>query len=50
MKEYGELLILAGQSEFPAAFISAVWAYAQSLQDLDQNQEPAADPLAKGFP
>lgn len=50
MKEYDELLVLAAQNDLPSAFISAVWAYARSLQAPDQTQEPAADPPAKGFP
>lgn len=50
MKEYDELLALAAQSDLPSAFISAVWAFAMSLQGLAQNQEPVADPPAKEFP
>lgn len=50
MKEYDELLELAAQSDLPSAFISAVWAYAKSLQDLAQTQEPSADLPVKAFP
>ena len=50
MKKYDELMVLAAQSDLPSAFISAVWAYAKSLQDCARTQEPAADPQAKGFP
>lgn len=50
MKEYNELLALAAQHDLPSAFISAVWAFAKSLQDRAQTQEPVADPPAKGFP
>ena len=50
MKEYNELLALAAQSDLPSAFISAVWAYARSLQAPAQTQEPVADLPAKGFP
>ena len=49
MKEYDELLVLAAQNELPSAFISAVWAYARSLQGCGQIPEPAADPPAKAF-
>lgn len=50
MKEYNELLALAAQNDLPSAFISAVWAYAKSLQDCARTQEHVADLPAKGFP
>ena len=47
MREFDEIMRLATAQSMPAAFISAVWAYAAKLQqDRDQNQAPAADPQA----
>ena len=51
MREFDEIMRLATAQSMPAAFISAVWAYAAKLQqDRDQNQAPAADPQAIGTP
>ena len=50
MKEFDELMRLAAAHPMPKAFISAAWAYAQSLQDRGQSQAPAGDPLATKTP
>ena len=50
MKEYEELMMLAAQSALPSAFISALLAFAKSLQGRGQTQVPAADPRGTGSP
>lgn len=50
MSEYAEILNLATKMDMPSAFISAVWAYAKSLQDSVRTQELAVDLPEKATP
>ena len=50
MNEYSKLIDVATQTDAPPAFISAVLAYAKSVQDSDQTPELAADLPAKAIP